>query len=434
MIAQERINALFSSALRSHLDGDLSAAEAFYREIISACPSDARARHCLGFLLQQTDRLSEASEQITCAIALDGRHGEWYFNLGIVRSRQGQVAAAIDAFSAAVAISPEQYFYRTNLGACFELNLAFERAEQCYLSAVKIDPDCPDAFYLLSALCLKLERFNDARHFNDCGIIAAPEEGQSIIVRGQAYHGLGRVEEAIALFERWRQAEDNPVAAHLLAAYRGLLAPDQCSRQYVEQTFDASAHSFDHILGRLKYCCPALAGDYLDALAPSPGSLDVLDLGCGTGLVGERLKQVSRILTGVDLSSAMLDQAAAKQLYQHLYKCDIADFLSSSEGVYDLVTCMDTFIYMGRLEEVLALIYLRLKKGGRFIFSTEKLLSVHGRGFQLNISGRYSHHQDYLTKLLGDTGFQIEDRRDIHIRTESGCPIEGEFFCAVRTE
>jgi predicted TPR repeat methyltransferase len=419
---------------RSHLDGELLAAEAFYREIVSVCPSEAKARHYLGFLLQQTDRLSDACEQLTCAIALDGRHAEWHFNLGIVRSRQGQVAAAIDAFSAAIAINPDPYFYWTNLGACFEQSLGVDRAEQCYLTAVKIDPGCPDAYYLLSALCLKLARFNDARHFNDCGIIAAPEEGQSIIVRGQAYHGLGRAEEAIALFERWQQAEDNPVAAHLLAAYRGLLAPDQCSRQYVEQTFDASAHSFDHILGRLKYCCPELVGDYLDALELSPVSLDVLDLGCGTGLVGERLKQVARILTGVDLSAAMLDQAAAKQLYQHLYKFDIADFLSSSEGVFDLVTCMDTFIYIGRLEEVLALIYLRLKKGGRFIFSTEKLLSAHGRGFQLNISGRYSHHQDYLTKLLGDIGFQIEDRRDVHIRTESGCPIEGEFFCAVRGE
>src|ERR1035437_256064 len=171
---QERSKTLFSAALRKHPDGDLVAAEALYREIILADPIEPQAKHYLGFLLQQTDRLTEAFEQLTSAIALDDRHAEWHFNLGIVLSRQGLVTAAIDAFSCAVAIDPDKYFYWTNLGASFELNQEWIRAEQCYKAATNIDPNCPDAFYLLSALCLKLERFPEARYFNYSGIIAAP--------------------------------------------------------------------------------------------------------------------------------------------------------------------------------------------------------------------------------------------------------------------
>lgn len=433
MVEQNRINALFSSALRSHLNGELSGAEARYREIISVCPNDPRARHYLGFLLQQTGRLAEALEQLQNAIALDDRHAESHFNLGIVLLRLERFADAIVAFSSAIAINPDQYFYWTNLGAALESNQQWDRAEQCYLNAASIDADCPDAFYLLSALCLKLERFADARHFNYKGIIAAPAEQQSVIVRGQAYHSLGRVAEAIALFESQLTDEpDNPVAAHLLIAYRGQPAPDQCSRQYVEQTFDGFARSFDPVLNRLKYRCPALVGDYLAALELPLASLEVLDLGCGTGQVGEHVKPYAKILTGVDLSCAMLDQAAAKQLYHHLHQFDIADFLSASKECYDLVTCMDTFIYIGRLDELVALIYRKLKKGGRFIFSTEKLTGFAERGFQLNISGRYSHHQDYLARLLREAGFKIEHCRDVDIRTESGSPIEGQFVCALR--
>ena len=433
MAEQEQNTALLPAALRKHLDGDLAAAEALYRQIILAEPGAAQARHYLGFLLQQTSRLQEAFEQLTDAIAIDDRHAEWHFNLGIVLSKQGLAAAAIDAITRAIAIDPEKYFYWTNLGAAYESNREWTRAEQCYRAATEIDPHCPDAFYLLSALCLKLERFQEARYFNYSGIVVAPAGSQSRIVLGQAYHELGRADEAIALFENWLLAEpDNPVAAHLLAAYRGRQQPAQCSSRYVEQTFDGFAHSFENVLGRLNYCGPQLVQDHLATLDIPAASLSVLDLGCGTGLVGEKLKPYARELIGVDLSQAMLDQAAAKQIYLQLHKSDITDFLRASSGHYDLIACMDTFTYLGRLDEAIVSIYGRLNPGGRLLFSTEKLLGVHEQDYRLNISGRYSHHHDYLKTLLGKTGFTIQKICDVPIRKESGCPIEGEFVCASR--
>lgn len=228
MAEQKQNNALFSAALRKHLDGDLESAETLYRQIILATPGDAQAKHYLGYLLQQTDRLQEAFEQLTGAIALDGRHAEWHFNLGIVLSKQCLFTAAIEAFTRAIAIDPGKYFYWTNLGSAFESDREWVRAEQCYQAAVNIDPNCPDAFYLLSALCLKQERFQEARHFNYRGIVVAPAGSKSKIVLGQALYELGRAGDAIALFEDWLKEEtDNPVATHLLAAYRGQQVPAQ---------------------------------------------------------------------------------------------------------------------------------------------------------------------------------------------------------------
>jgi predicted TPR repeat methyltransferase len=427
--------ALISEAVRQHLDGDLIKAEALYRDIVLADPGDARAQHFLGFLLQQTGRLSEAFERMTAAIALDDRHAEWHFNLGIVLSRQGHVAASIDAFSKAIAIDPAKYFYWTNLGSSFESNRELERAEQCYTAATNIDPNCPDAFYLLSALCLKLERFAEARHFNCRGIVAAPTADMSKIVLSQAYHELGRADEAFALLENWLEAEPgNPVATHFMLAFRGGHAPDQCSDQYIELTFDGFASSFENVLGRLHYCGPQLVRDFLATRDIPAASLNALDLGCGTGLVGEVLKPYVRELAGVDLSGAMLELAAAKALYHHLHKSDITDYLLASPDRYDLITCMDTLTYMGRLDKIIALIHQKLKPGGMLLFSTEKLDGVHEHGFRLNISGRYSHHQDYLSALLIDNGFHIVTMRDVTIRMESGSPIEGQFVCASRAE
>lgn len=435
MADQDDNQALISAALRKHLAGDLAAAETLYREIILADPGAAQARHYLGFLLQKTDRLPEAFEQLTAAIALDDKHAEWHFNLGIVLSRQQKISAAIDAFSSAIAIDPDKYFYWTNLGVAFELNQEWGRAEQCYSVATNIDQNCPDAFYLLSALCLKQERFAEGRRFNYCGIVAEAEGSKHLVVRGQAYYELGRIDEAIALMEQWLQAEQgNPVAAHLLAAYRGQQAPEQCSSQYVEQTFDAFASSFENTLNRLEYCGPELAGEYLRGLNLPAASLAILDLGCGTGLVGEVASPHARLLVGVDLSQAMLDQAAAKQLYHQLHKKDITRFLLEAHEQYDLILCMDTIIYLGRLDRIVELIYQRLKPGGMLLFSTEKLHGVHETDYQLNASGRYSHHPDYLISVLGNAGFKIENMRDVVIRKESGCPIAGQFFCVSRAQ
>ena len=435
MVELERTDALFSAAFRKHIDGDLAAAELLYRQIILANPEEPKAKHYLGFLLQQTDRLDEALEQLTGAITLDDRHAEWHFNLGIVLSKLGRIAAAINALSSATDIDPGKYFYWTNLGASLESNHEWARAEQCYKTAISIDPNCPDAFYLLSALCLKLERFAEARHFNYRGIVAVSADSQSKIILGQAYHELGRTAEAIALFEIWLAAEpDNPVATHLLTAYRGQEIPNQCTSQYIEATFDAFANSFENTLGKLNYCGPQLVRDFLAVLNFPASGLSVLDLGCGTGMVGEVLKPYANALVGVDLSLAMLDQAAAKQIYHHLHKSDITDFLLACRDQYDLITCMDTFIYLGRLDEILALIYQKLKNGGMFLFSTEKLLGTHKFAYRLNVSGRYSHHHDYLTTMLSNTGFKIANICDVSIRKESGCPIEGQFVCTSRTE
>lgn len=422
-----------ATALGKHRDGELVAAEALYREILSQHPQHAPAHHYLGFLLLQTGRFADAAAQLKCAIGLDASRAEWHFNLGIAHFRLGELDASIDAYSAAIEIDPGRYFYWTNLGTVLEQQGQAARAEQCYLAATSIDPDCPDAYYLLSSLCLGQRRYPEARRYNDLGIIAAPSQGHSLIVIAQAYHGLGRVDEAISLFERrLADAPDDAVAAHLLLAYRGQNAPERCARSYVEQTFDGFAHSFDVILGRIGYSAPQWAQDYLAGLPVDDASLNALDLGCGTGLVGMRLARHVRSMTGVDLSAAMLEQAAQKQCYDRLCRADIAEFLATSAERYELIVCMDTFIYIGRLDELIALIHARLDAGGRFLFSTEKLEEPAAEGFRLNISGRYSHHQDYLTRLLALSGFEIEQRCDADIRNESGCPVRGQFYCAVR--
>ena len=73
----------------------------------------------------------------------------------------------------------------------------------------------------------------------------------------------------------------------------------------------------------------------------------VLDLGCGTGLVGQAFKMDKNSFIGVDISQKMLDKAALKGVYANLIKADIVDFLQTLKLI-SLIWHVAIFEYLKR--------------------------------------------------------------------------------------
>jgi predicted TPR repeat methyltransferase len=78
--------------------------------------------------------------------------------------------------------------------------------------------------------------------------------------------------------------------------------------------------------------------DAVMRLAPSGnlGTLDILDLGCGTGLVRSLLRPLARTLTGVDISSNMLKIARQRRVYDKLVCNELIAFLKMHAKTFDL--------------------------------------------------------------------------------------------------
>lgn len=74
----------------------------------------------------------------------------------------------------------------------------------------------------------------------------------------------------------------------------------------------------------------------LDVAPPAPG-MRVLDVGCGTGTQLERYAGAGAIVTGVDLSPAMLAVAADRLGGHANLICEDATSLSFEDGSFDLV-------------------------------------------------------------------------------------------------
>jgi len=180
---------------------------------------------------------------------------------------------------------------------------------------------------------------------------------------------------------------------------------EKAPSEYIEALFDNYAKNFDNsLVCNLDYRTPELLTDMLYENFPEMSYNRVLDIGCGTGLMGQKLDFSCNEIYGIDLSQKMLDEAEKKQVYTDLFKIEIIDFLKNHDLNFQLYVSADVFVYLGDLSELFKLIKTRNGSSGILAFSTE---NKEGSGFQLEESGRYSHSTKYIQQLANEFGYEI---------------------------
>lgn len=106
------------------------------------------------------------------------------------------------------------------------------------------------------------------------------------------------------------------------------------------------AVSYDrHLEGQLKYIAPlTIVNIFSDR--QSTQDLCVLDVGCGTGLVGAQLvKHNFHCIDGLDLSGDMLSEARNKGIYRHLFEMDLNKALTVGKSSYEAAISCGTFTH-----------------------------------------------------------------------------------------
>jgi predicted TPR repeat methyltransferase len=213
---------------------------------------------------------------------------------------------------------------------------------------------------------------------------------------------------------------------YALASLLRIFPPAQSPRAGITQLFDGYAARFDqHLAGKLGYRVPSLIAVAIAETKPAK-PLDVLDLGCGTGLCGAALRPLARWLHGVDLSAAMIEKSRDRGLYDELTCRDMLDALRDPavRQRYDLIAAADVFIYVGDLVPVFEAVADVLRPGGLFAFSVE---AGFGDRYHLEPTRRYVHSRPYLEHLARILGFTTERFESITVRTEGGQPVPGHL-------
>jgi predicted TPR repeat methyltransferase len=127
----------------------------------------------------------------------------------------------------------------------------------------------------------------------------------------------------------------------------GTSDPDAVAARY-----DAWAKSYDGDLADWSYQGPAVVADIV--VKSHPEAASVLDVGCGTGLVGRALRDrgFEGRLLGLDISTASLEVAGQGGAYDSLERADLQQRLPVADDSVDAVVCVGVMTYLPQVEAV----------------------------------------------------------------------------------
>ncbi|MDD2730224.1 tetratricopeptide repeat protein [Malikia sp.] len=418
-------------AQRLHRGQQLEGAETLYRRILEIAPGHPDVLHFLGLARFQRGYPDEAVESLRAAISQQPGYPDFHSNLGNIYMSEGRIKEALASYRQALQLAPGRADFHNNLGALFRATGQLEAAQAQYQRAIELDPAHFRAYNNLGMLAAARGDAEAAVRYYCQSITLTPGHPDGHKLLGLAYYQLGRLEEAAAVFRDWLQVDPgNPMAQHHLAACSGQDVPARAADDYVEQTFDGFASSFEEQLqNRLSYRAPEHVATALRRCLPPPArQFDLLDLGCGTGLCGPLVAPWAANLTGVDLSVGMLNQAEAKGCYDRLYKIELTEFLLKPEqqGAWDLILSADTLCYFGPLGTVARAARGALRPGGLLAFSVEDAAGKAApEGHLLNPHGRYAHTEGYLRRCLAQAHLDLLSIDSVTLRTEGGKPVPG---------
>ncbi len=413
----------------------------------------------------QRGRYKEADELLS---RLAGRHcqsPEVKSLAGVCKMELGQMDKAVKLFRQVLQRIPGHVPSLYNLARTLQMNGQHDEAESCYVQLTRLAPDFFHAWNNLGLIYRETGRLEQAKRALEKALSIAPEHAPCLNNLAVVVEGLGRLDKARALFEKaisiddkylsahfnlgcllfrlgkfqeaekhlsWvlSENENEPTARFLLQSMGKLAPPRRAPTGYIKKTFDDWAEQFDYrLVKELAYNTPKKLFDFLKPHLRN--SIDILDLGCGTGLGAEFYRPFALFLAGMDCSEKMLQKAREKRLYDALYQHDIEKKWPTHKK-FHLIYSSDCLCYFGDL----AMVFRRVRHGlcpeGIFGFSVEMALESEdaSEGYMLRKTGRYVHTISYIEDTLKKTGMKPVKIERVNLRKEADKWIKGLLFVA----
>jgi predicted TPR repeat methyltransferase len=356
----------------------------------------------------------------------------------MLEHQRGNPGRGIELLQRSVRSAPGNPHAWVNLGNMLMNAGQLERADEAFQRATALATGLWEPWFNRGILLRRLKRYEEAIASLKTSLELNPRHDLGYDRLGMLLYASGRLEELAELYRAWiTHNPDSVTARHMHAALSGETPPDRASDEYVRETFDAFADSFDQNLADLGYRAPQLIADAVRRHRATDGaaSLDVLDAGVGTGLSGPLLRGFARTLTGVDLSPAMVDKARERRLYDELAVDELCAYMLGRVDAFDIVISADTLVYFGALEGALAAAHACLRRGGLLAFTVELWQTDdEAARFRMGAHGRYMHALRYVRAVLETAGFRVDDVEQVVLRTELGKDVQGLLAVATRRE
>ncbi len=312
-----------------------------------------------------------------------------------------------------------------------QANLAVEAgnyklAENILQKVLIINKDNDKALIALSDVYIYLGKIHKAVYLLKRAIKLSPDNEDLYRYLSDIFYYQGKHKASGRVVQQLLQLCPNDTYLEHMVDSRLGNTTEIAPKGYIVGLFDDYAKTFeDNLVCILEYQAHTELVNYLSARVKINEPIkSVLDLGCGTGLLGQALVDKFKVskLVGVDLSPNMIEQSRAKNIYQELCNVDLISYLQQITPDVDLIVSTDVLIYIGDLEPVLAGCYHCLKPGGYFCFSVESMFLGN---YKLTASGRYKHSLSYIKSLYKKYHFSKMNHQAIDLRKEYGNMVKG---------
>ncbi len=391
---------------------------------------------------------------------------EFIYWEAVLAAREKRPADAIASLERCILIAPDAPAPQFTLGKLLVQSGALDRATEHFEASIQAAPNNAQAWLALAHTRLRLGHAPRAERAFAAALDLGAPQAEALIGLAHALEAQSRWHEAFALLEPHHadpsidsqmirlmvqhappeQTKDylaqvlirtpaHVQATHLLGGLALSAQTARASDAYVRALFDGYASRYDvHMTEQMGYVVHKLLAQRLLALCPLNAAKlappRILDLGCGTGLLGPELTGYE--LTGVDLSQPMLELAIGRN-YQRLVCAELGGFLSEcAPAAFDAIVAADTIIYFGDVSKIMQQSARVLRPGGWLIFNIEIPSLPTQNGFEQTPVGRYGHETGYLEQLAREFNFVEMSAQAIMPRREAGVAMTGIMFSAQR--
>ena len=412
--------------------GDLKNAAQTLNKANAQWPQDARVFMLGGLLAEKAGNVKGAFEALRKSVSLAPDWGPGLLELALLLARQNQFKEAVETAEKVALIEPQNLQVLAGVVDIAHRAGHYEMAIRHLRRGLELVPGDVMLRRLLAADLSSLGQHEESLALWGALVAENPQDSKTLIGRVQACVAAGKPADA---------EQDTAVLLSLapddaVYQYYAQLASGETPRQQPAELtrpmFDNMAEFYDlHMVRGLKYQLPKQVGDQILARHPEK-KINVLDLGCGTGLLGVCLGRLDGALVGVDPSMKMIDQAARHNVYDRFHTVNLHDALRETpDGLYQVIAALDVFIYAGDVTEAIPNALRVLVPGGMMVFSFETA-PEQGADLVLQPSGRYAHKRSHIEALCKAAGFASVEVRDTELREENHQPVNGFVVTACK--
>lgn len=403
------------------------AAAVQFNNVKTLNPLHLDAHFYSGVLHLRAHQLDEAEKDFQQALLINPEHVDTLVNIGVIQIKRAQEQLAVEYFTKALSLDENNVEARNNLAALFIHHDRYENALIHYDLLLKQEPRNIEFLYNAGVAQMALGHLNDAQIHFTAVLTQQPNHFAALNNLAAIHSRLGQREEATKLLKQAIAVNPEDTSCQfMLDALTGQKTQVPACAEYINHLFENySLYYENHMQNVLNYSIPHHIGRLLHRFNGINTIDRAIDLGCGTGLMGSVMKEVSTHLTGIDLSKKMLAIAKNKSIYDELVESELIHFLKKDTNQYSLAIAADVIPYFGELNTLFEAIRIRLVHDGLFILTTE---ISQDEPWKLQPSARFSHHENYIKSLCNTHHLQLIHQEKVIARIQEQKPLSAMIY------